>query len=151
MTDDQTATTGTQTGATAANPYDGLVTKSGKAVTDFAIPEKLLKGDPGLIDLIMRSEAMDDAERQYWFNLTDVMNSEQKEKLRGILTRERKKLAEIHAKYGKKPPVDPVKAAAEAKRKAAARQAQLEETRKKEAAAEAAEASEETLDDSAWA
>jgi len=78
-----------------------LKTKSGKTIADFEIPAGLMQSDPSLIDLIIRSESMNDGERQYWFNLTDIMSSDQVEKLRDILTRERQKLAEIEAKYGK--------------------------------------------------
>ena len=79
-----------------------IKTKTGKKITDFRIPADLVERDKELVDLVMKSESMDDKERQYWFNLTEVMNKEQLEKLRGILTRERKKLAEIEAKYGRK-------------------------------------------------
>ena len=82
-------------------------TKSGKAITDFQVPEDLINNDPELVALVMGSESMDDAERQYWFNLWLVMNAEQVEKLRDILTREKKKLAEIEAKYAKEPEVTP--------------------------------------------
>ncbi len=80
-------------------------TKSGKGVQDFQIPDGLLEKDPELVVLIMGSESMDDSERQYWFNLWLVMKDEQIEKLRDILTREKKKLAETEAKYAKKPKV----------------------------------------------
>ncbi len=76
-----------------------IKTKTGKTLQDFSVPEKLLKNDPQLVELILKSESMDDGERQYWFNLSEVMNSEQTEKLRDILVRERQKLAEIDAKY----------------------------------------------------
>ena len=74
--------------------------KTGKMLKDFEIPEKFLTEYPELVEMILRSESMNDGERQYWFNLSEVMNAEQIEKLRGILTRERTKLSEIEAKYG---------------------------------------------------
>ena len=77
-------------------------TKSGKTANDFHIPPKLLQQDRDLVNLILGSESMDDDERQYWFNLYSMMNAEQVGKLRDILTREREKLAEIDARYGKK-------------------------------------------------
>ena len=79
----------------------GITTKSGKTMADFQIPEDLIQDDPQIVDLVLRSESMNDGERQYWFNLTEIMSSDQVEKLRDILSRERKKLAEIEAKYGK--------------------------------------------------
>jgi hypothetical protein len=82
---------------------NALKTPTGKAITDFEVPQSLIASDTQLIDLIMRSESMKDSERQYWFNLTEVMNGDQVEKLRGILVRERTKLAEIESKYGKQP------------------------------------------------
>ena len=105
-----------------------IKTPTGKTIADFRVPAKLLENDQPLIDLILRSESMKDEERQYWFNLYEVMNSGQIEKLRDILTRERKKLAEIDAKYGKKPTIDPVQAAKKAEemaRKRSAEQAAL--------------------------
>ncbi len=121
---------------------ENLKTPTGKGIADFKIPQPLKDNDKPLIDLIMRSESMKDSERQYWFNLTEVMNAEQIAKLRDILTRERKKLAEIEAKYHKKK-IDPVVAAKQAEemaRKRAERQAELkakeEEEKRKEASEE---------------
>ena len=95
-----------------------------------------------MIDLIIRSESMNDSERQYWFNLTEVMNAQQVDKLRDILTRERQKLAEIDAKYNKKP-VDPVEAAKQAKIMAEQRAVQQQNLAQKEKAHEAQEAEQE--------
>ncbi len=114
-----------------------LKTPTGKGFGDFTIPQPLIDEDKPLIDLVMKSESMKDSERQYWFNLTEVMNKEQVDKLRDILTRERQKLADIEAKYHKKK-IDPVVAAKQAEelaRKRANRQAELkakEEESKKE-------------------
>jgi len=119
-----------------------IKTNTGKTIADFKIPEKLIQNDPSLVELVLRSESMNDSERQYWFNLSEVMNEQQVEKLRDILTRERKKLAEIDAKYNKKP-VDPVAAAAKAKQMAEQRAAQQQNLVAKEQAHEAQEAAEE--------
>lgn len=103
-----------------------IKTKSGKSMTDFTIPEALLVKDKELIVLILKSEAMNDGEKQYWFNLTKVMNDQQKEKLYDILRREQKRMAEIR---GEKPQIDPVEAqrkAEEQARRRAQRQAELE-------------------------
>ena len=86
---------------------------TGKTIADFQIPKYMLEDDKELIELIMKSESMNDGERQYWFDLTKTMNLQQVEKLRGILVKERTKLAEIEAKYGtaekKKPSAAEVK------------------------------------------
>jgi len=111
----------------------GIRTKSGKTIADFHIPKNLLENDQELVDLIMKSESMNDDERQYWFNLTEVMNQEQIEKLRDILTRERKKLAEIDRKYGRIKE-DPVKARKRAQELAQKRAAKQEEIKQKELA-----------------
>jgi len=66
------------------------------------IPEKFVQSDPELVELILISESMNDGEKQYWFNLTEVMNEEQTEKLRDILTRERDELDRIDKKYAQK-------------------------------------------------
>ena len=105
---DQTNVTGTQTTATTQTNGGNQVIdltkiktpQTGKTIKDFKIPEYMLKEDQELVDLIMRSESMNDGERQYWFDLTTTMTIQQVEKLRDILLRERQKLAEIEAKYG---------------------------------------------------
>ncbi len=115
-------------------------TTTGKTVTDFTVPPQLMESDPELVQLILESESMDDGERQYWFNLTQVMKPEQLERLRGILTRERDKLAEIRQKYGKTKPMSDQQANAIAQsegQKRVAEQAQLQEREAESRAAEA--------------
>ncbi len=106
--------------------------KTNKTIKDFRIPEELMKSDKNIIDLIMRSESMKDEERQYWFNLSEIMNEEQVDKLRDILARERKKLAEIDEKYGKKK-VDPVEVARKNKEMQVRRAAEQKALAEKEA------------------
>ncbi|MCF7918033.1 hypothetical protein K9L27_03490 [Candidatus Gracilibacteria bacterium] len=117
-----------------------LITKTGKTAQDFTIPEKI-KNDTALIQLILQSESMKDEERQYWFNLTEVMNVEQIEKLRGILTREKEKLAEIDAKYGKveEDPAVAAKRAQDAAARRASEQAQLKAKEREQEASEKAQ------------
>ncbi len=56
-----------------------------------------------LIVLILQSRSIDTPEeKQNWFNLLPMMNTEQVEKLRAILIKEKTKLAEIEAKYEEK-------------------------------------------------
>jgi len=119
-----------------------IKTNTGKTIADFKIPQKMIENDPALVDLILKSESMNDSERQYWFNLSEVMNTAQVEKLRDILTRERQKLAEIDAKYNKKP-VDPVEAAQKAKQMADQRAAHQQNLAQREQAQEAAEQAQE--------
>ncbi len=161
MTDQTTQIQGTQNtqGATGTTQGQGsdplfptadqivlenLKTPTGKGVADFKIPQPLIDKDKPLIDLVMRSESMKDSERQYWFNLTEVMNGEQIDKLRDILTRERQKLADIEAKYHKKK-IDPVVAAKQAEELAQKRAARQADLKAKEAAANATESEEDIL------
>jgi len=120
-----------------------LTTPTGKTLADFRIPQKLTDNDQALIELVMKSESMKDEERQYWFNLYEVMNTAQIDKLRDILTRERAKLAEIDAKYGKKPSIDPVEAAKKAEEMAQKRSAEQAALKAREAKIQAQEAAEE--------
>ncbi len=113
MTDNTTTTTGQTFNASTANTGQSSsqttsvvidlskirTPNTGKTIQDFNIPEYMLKEDQELVDLIIRSESMNDGERQYWFDLTKTMNIQQVEKLREILLKERQKLAEIEAKY----------------------------------------------------
>ena len=114
-----------------------LKTPSGKTIQDFTIPEEFLK-DTQLVQLIMESESMNDDERQYWFNLFDVMSPEQVQKLRDILTRERDKLAEIENKYAKKN-IDLAQAQRIANEKAAQRTREQDAIEAREKAYEAKE------------
>jgi hypothetical protein len=117
-----------------------IKTKTGKTMQDFSIPEKLIKEDTPLVQLILESESMDDGERQYWFNLSEVMNSEQVEKLRDILVREKQKLAEIEAKYSQgEKKEDPALAMQRAQESGARRAEQRAELKAKEASFEAEE------------
>ncbi len=118
-----------------------IKTPSGKTIADFTIPEVLLSNDTALVTLIIKSESMNDEERQYWFNLTEVMNTEQVEKLRDILIRERDKLAEIEAKYAKKreDPAVAQRRAEDLGKRRAAEQAKIKAQEAKHEAKEAAE------------
>ena len=65
------------------------------------IPDDLRQKFPELIGLILKSENMNDEERQYWVNILPVMTPEQVQNLRDILTNEREQLAAIDRKYSK--------------------------------------------------
>ncbi len=51
--------------------------------------------------MILRSESMNDEERQYWVDILSVMTPDQTSQLRTILVNERDQLAAIDAKYAK--------------------------------------------------
>lgn len=69
----------------------------------FTIPDEFLTTMSDLIVLILQSKSMDtQEEKQSWFNLLPMMNKDQIDKLRDILTREKQKLNEIEQKYTSK-------------------------------------------------
>lgn len=69
----------------------------------FTIPDDFLTNHADVVSLILESKSMDkDEEKQNWFNLFPLMNEEQMNKLKDILTREKQKLSEIEEKYDKK-------------------------------------------------
>lgn len=66
------------------------------------IPDDIKGKHPTLIPLIVRSESMNDEEKQYWINILPVMTPDQIEKLTKILQDERTQLDAIDAKYAQK-------------------------------------------------
>lgn len=69
-------------------------------LSNYKIPKDMLENDPDLIELVLWSLSLQEkADKQQRFDLYTLMDGEQKEKLRDILTREKEKLAEIEAKY----------------------------------------------------
>ena len=69
---------------------------------NFDIPRYVSKNFPDVIDLVLDTKSMDDKERQYWFHILPIMNEQQVNKLRTILTNEKQKLADIDKKYANK-------------------------------------------------
>lgn len=70
---------------------------------ELNIPDDFLEKETDLVMLVLESRSLSKKEeKQSWFNLVPMMNPEQIEKLRDILTREKNKIAEIEAKYEKK-------------------------------------------------
>lgn len=68
--------------------------------TWFKIPVKYLQEQPDLVVLVLESKSLSQpVEKQNWFDLMEIMNPEQVDKLRDILTREKQKIAEIEEKY----------------------------------------------------
>jgi len=67
---------------------------------NYNIPDDMLEENADLVVLVLESKSISDQkEKQSWFDLYSLMNQEQIDKLRDILTREKQKLAEIEAKY----------------------------------------------------
>jgi hypothetical protein len=67
---------------------------------NYSIPEDMLESNSDLVVLVLESKSINEPkEKQSWFDLYSLMNQEQIDKLRDILTREKQKLAEIEAKY----------------------------------------------------
>ncbi len=66
----------------------------------YDIPEDVLESSAELIEMVLRSKAIDKKEdKQSWFSLLPIMNDEQVAKLRDILLREKQKFNEIENKY----------------------------------------------------
>ena len=60
----------------------------------------MLENNTDLVVLVLGSKSISEQkEKQSWFDLYSLMNQEQIDKLRDILTREKQKLAELEAKY----------------------------------------------------
>lgn len=72
---------------------------SSSSASGVTISDDLRTKFPDLIDLILKSESMNDEERQYWVNILPIMTPEQVQNLRGILDNEQKQLAAIDEKY----------------------------------------------------
>ena len=67
---------------------------------NYDIPRDMLENNTDLVVLVLGSKSISELkEKQSWFDLYSLMNQEQIDKLRDILTREKQKLAEIEAKY----------------------------------------------------
>ena len=67
---------------------------------NYSIPIDMLDNNTDLVVLVLESKSISDPkEKQSWFDLYLLMNQEQIDKLRDILTREKEKLAEIEARY----------------------------------------------------
>ncbi len=72
-----------------------------KGGTSLTIPTETQTKFADLIDLIVRSESMNDEERQYWINILSIMTPDQIANLKEILVNERKQLDAIDKKYAK--------------------------------------------------
>lgn len=80
-----------------------LPTELREKAEKFTIPDEFLTTMPEIIILVLNSKSMDNPEeKQSWFTLLPMMNKDQIDKLRDILTREKQKLQEIETKYEQK-------------------------------------------------
>lgn len=64
----------------------------------FVIPDDVRTNYPDLVELIQKTESMNDDERNYWFQTLLIMTDEQVQNLRQILITERDNLAAIDQK-----------------------------------------------------
>lgn len=72
---------------------------SGTGASAVQVPDDVRATFGVLVDLILRSESMNNGERQYWVNILPVMTPEQQRSLQDILENERKQLEAIDKKY----------------------------------------------------
>ena len=67
----------------------------------YNISDEMHSKHPKLIKMILKTESMDEEERQYWFDIMPSMTDEQIQRLFNILEAEEKKLEELEVKYQK--------------------------------------------------
>lgn len=122
------------------------------ATTDevqLIIPEETQAKYPELVEGIKGSKSMDNKERNYWLQVLPVMTEDQVNELRDILSTEKRKLAEIEAKYAskgaEKKEEKPQKTAEEIQQEERQRQKEREERIKKEALARKEENADDIL------
>lgn len=65
----------------------------------YYIADEVQADYPELIKLILKTESMDNEEKQYWFDIMPSMNDDQIDRLFNILETERRKLEELEVKY----------------------------------------------------
>lgn len=68
-------------------------------IAKYSIPENVTKKFSDLIALTLQTESMDDAEREYWYQILTVMTDEQINKLRNILVNEKEQLIRLDEEY----------------------------------------------------
>ena len=65
----------------------------------FTLLDEIQGKYPELVDLVLRSESIDNNEKQYWFDILPSMTNEQIDRLFNILMTERRQLEELNVKY----------------------------------------------------
>jgi hypothetical protein len=101
MADPQTSQQQDDGTAAAAASMAATQATLAPAGSSLSIPDEVKQQFPELIDLITKSESMNDEERQYWVNILPIMTPDQIQNLKDILTNERSQLAAIDQKYEK--------------------------------------------------
>jgi len=66
---------------------------------NFDIPDVVYKDYPGIINLILETESMNDEERQYWFQILPIMTDDQIQKFKEILVNEKEQLSKLDQEY----------------------------------------------------
>ena len=90
----------TQNYASIDQIYQTLSDDDSKIAEWYSIPIEFLGKYPDIVSLILNSMSLEDSEdKQNWFDMFYIMNDEQINELRDILTREKEKLEEIEEKY----------------------------------------------------
>ena len=80
--------------------FDLCFTRIQTMGTGYNIPNEMINNDPCLVYLVLTSKTLNDSnETQNWFDMYNIMNQEQINKLYNILYREKYKLAQIEKKY----------------------------------------------------
>lgn len=65
----------------------------------FTVADETLAQYNELCNLVLKTESMDDDERQYWYDILPSMTNDQVDRLYNILDTERKKLEKLEEKY----------------------------------------------------
>jgi len=73
--------------------------KINSVIKKYSVPDAVLKKFPDLIALILQTESMDDAEREYWYQILPVMTDDQINKLRNIIVNEKEQLIKLDEEY----------------------------------------------------
>lgn len=90
----------TDDGTQPTTDDDDSATK--KDDVQLVVPDETKQKFPKLVAMILESKSMNNQERNYWLQVLPVMTPEQVSELTDILETEKRKLAEIEKKYGKK-------------------------------------------------
>ena len=80
-------------------PEDTQSTSAVTEPTNLNIPEEVLKKFPEFIELIKKSQSMNDEERQYWIDVLPIMTEDQTANLRSILENEQEQIGKAESEY----------------------------------------------------
>lgn len=79
-------------------PDDNQNQKSNGA-TQLKISDDTVKKFSDIIELIKKSQSMNDEERQYWIDVLPIMTEDQLSNLKNILNNEKKQIEEAESEY----------------------------------------------------